>query len=250
MSTEIKISVITATWNSELTIDACIQSVASQVGVHREHLIIDGASSDGTMDAVRRYGPLIDVCVSEPDGGIYDALNKGIRLASGDVIGFLHSDDVYAGTGTLQKIAHVFADPAVCAVYGDLEYVDKEDLTKVVRHWKSSRFDADDLRKGWMPPHPTLYIRREWYEKIGGFDLKYRISADYFSVLKLFTMPDFLSIYIPEVLVKMRVGGVSNRSLRNLIIKSREDLDALHRSGVGGAKALFYKNFSKIQQFF
>jgi len=250
MLAEVRISVITATWNSAPTIEACIKSVASQVGVHREHLIIDGHSTDGTMDLVRQHAEGIDVCISEPDRGIYDALNKGMRLASGDVVGFLHSDDVYASTETLQKIAHAFRDPGVCAVYGDLQYVDRGDLTKVVRHWKSSRFEVENLRRGWMPPHPTLYVRREWYEKIGGFDLKYRIAADYFSVLSLFSLAGFQSFYIPEVLVKMRVGGVSNRSLRNLLLKSNEDLDALRRSGVGGVRTLFLKNFSKIRQFF
>lgn len=250
MSADVRISVITATWNSAPTIEACILSLASQVGVRREHLIIDGGSTDGTVDVVRQHADLIDVCISEPDHGIYDALNKGLRLAGGDVVGFLHSDDVYACTDTLQKIAHAFRDPDVCAVYGDLQYVDRGDLTKVVRHWKSSRFEVGNLRRGWMPPHPTLYVRREWYEKIGGFDLKYRIAADYFSILNLFSSENFRSVYLPEVLVKMRVGGVSNRSLRNLLIKSNEDLDALRRSGVGGIRTLVLKNLSKIHQFF
>lgn len=193
------------------------------------------------------------VLVSEPDYGIYDALNKGIERASGDIVGFLHADDLYAHPDVLVHIAAAFeADSSICAVFGDLQYVRREDTSAVVRHWKSSPFSAKRLAWGWMPPHPTLYVKREWYERIGGLDTRYRIAADYFSTLQMFSDSSFKAVYLPEVLVKMRLGGASNRSIKSIVRKSREDWDALKRTNVGvlgGVGALFWKNFSKLTQF-
>ena len=233
-----KISVITATWNCAATLGDCLVAVKRQTHTDREHVVIDGASSDGTLELLQARRDQLAVLVSEPDRGIYDALNKGIARASGDVVGFLHADDVYAGPDVLAHVAQAFADPTVCAVYGDLQYVRKDNLNQVVRHWQSSPFTRARLQRGWMPPHPTLYVRREWYQRMGGF-----------SILSLFAQPDFKAVYLPEVLVKMRLGGASNRSLKNIIQKSREDLDALQRSGVGGVGALVWKNVSKLGQF-
>jgi len=247
-----KISVISATWNCATTIDDCLASVSSQVYPDREHVVIDGASRDGTLELLEGKRSQLAVLVSEPDNGIYDALNKGIARATGDVVGFLHADDLYAHPGVLADVAQAFVDPTVCAVYGDLQYVKQLDSSQVVRHWKSTPFSARRLAWGWMPPHPTLYIRREWYEKIGGFDTRYRIAADYFSVLRLFSQPAFKAVYLPQVMVKMRLGGASNRSLKNIVRKSHEDFDALRRSRVGalgGFGALAWKNLSKIEQF-
>ena len=199
-----KISVITATWNCAATLGDCLVAVKRQTHTDREHVVIDGASSDGTLELLQARRDQLAVLVSEPDRGIYDALNKGIARASGDVVGFLHADDVYAGPDVLAHVAQAFADPTVCAVYGDLQYVRKDNLNQVVRHWQSSPFTRARLQRGWMPPHPTLYVR---------------------------------------------LGGASNRSLKNIIQKSREDLDALQRSGVGGVGALVWKNVSKLGQF-
>lgn len=245
----VEISIITATWNSEATIASCINSVAEQDWPLREHILIDGFSTDGTMEVVEASRHMLATVVSEPDGGIYDALNKGLAVARGEVVGFLHSDDFYANSSVLRKIADAFDDPEVCAVYGDLEYVLKEDTSKVIRRWKSSEFDERKLRQGWMPPHPTLYVRRSWYQHTNGFDTSYNIAGDYHSVLRLFSLPQFKAVYIPDVLVKMRTGGVSNRSMRNLWVKSREDLRALRQTGVGGLVALGWKNIGKIGQF-
>ncbi len=198
-----------------------------------------------------RHG--LAVLLSEQDCGIYDALNKGIERASGDVLGFLHADDIYAHPDVLAHIAAAFdANPSISAVYGDLQYVCKEDISSVVRHWKSSPFSERRLAWGWMPPHPTLYVRREWYERIGGFDTRYHIAADYFSILQMFSDPTFKAVYLPEILVKMRLGGASNRSIKAVLRKSREDWDALKRTNVGalgGVGALFWKNLSKLTQF-
>lgn len=245
----VKISIITATWNCAETVGDCLDSVAGQTWPNREHVVIDGASRDATVEVLESRRTQLSVLVSEPDRGIYDALNKGIARATGDVVGFLHADDVYAGPDVLARVAEAFADPAVAAVHGDLQYVRKDDTSQVVRHWKSSPFSSARLRRGWMPPHPTLYVRREWYERIGGFDTRYRIAADYHSILRLFSQPDFRSAYVPEVFVKMRLGGASNRSLKNIVRKSREDLDALRRTGVGGFGALAWKNLGKLGQF-
>ena len=247
-----KISIITATYNCEQTLAGCLSSVASQTYAVREHVVIDGASQDGTLDVLQAMRSQLAVMVSEPDRGIYDALNKGIALASGDVIGFLHADDMYASTHVLAHVAKAFADPTVCAVYGDLHYVRKDDMTQVVRVWQSNVFTPQRLAWGWMPPHPTLYVRKDWYERIGGFDTRYRIAADYFSILQLFSQVDFKAVYVPEVFVKMRLGGASNRSIKAIVRKSHEDWNALRCARVGalgGVGALVWKNLSKLGQF-
>lgn len=245
-----KISVITATYNSAETLADCLDSIRAQTHPDIEHVVIDGASQDGTMALLKSCGSAIAVLVSEPDMGIYDALNKGIALASGDVVGFLHSDDFYPAPEILRQVAQAFADPSVQAVYGDLEYVSKLQVGRVIRRWKAGPYSRRELAWGWMPPHPTLFVRRELYSQIGGFDLQFSIAADYHSVLRLFTVPGFRAVYLPLVMVKMRVGGASNRSLSNILRKSRQDLRALRLTGVGGVMSLVAKNLRKLPQFF
>lgn len=226
-----------------------IVSVNEQAYPNVEHVFVDGASTDQTLSVIEKDSLRTKRVMSEPDKGIYDALNKGIALATGDVIGFLHADDFYAHPGVLSEIANQFSNNGVSAVYGDLHYVSQSNTDKVIRQWQTRQYSPGRLRRGWMPPHPTLYVRRSWYDRVGGFDTRYRIAADYFCMLQLFSQADFNARYIPEVLVKMRVGGVSNRSLKNIIQKSREDLDALKRSGVGGVGTLVAKNLRKLGQF-
>ncbi len=252
MQKSIIISVVTATWNCAKTLPDCLTSVARQSYPRREHVIVDGASTDGTIDVINLYIDQIAKFKSERDKGIYDALNKGIQLATGDVIGFLHADDLYASDDALFKIAKAFEDPEVCAVYGDLEYVCQQDISKVIRHWQSNPFNLKDLGWGWMPAHPTLYVRRDWYSKIGGFDVSYRIAADYFSILRLFTQPEFKTLYIPDVLVKMRLGGASNKSLKAIAKKTKEDWRALRSCDFNileALRAIAWKNLSKLRQF-
>jgi glycosyltransferase len=188
--------------------------------------------------------------VSEPDHGIYDALNKGLVRASGDVVGLMHSDDSFADESVLALVAAAFSDPLVDAVYGDLEYVAKADTSRVIRRWQSGEFSAARLAWGWMPPHPTLFLRRRVIEEWGCFDTQFRIAADYDAILRYFSQGKIRPAYIPRVLVKMRVGGESNRSLGRIWLKSREDYKALRRNGVGGVGALVWKNVSKLGQFF
>jgi len=251
-SNNLKISVITATWNCKNTLPDCLASVARQDYSHREHIVIDGSSTDGTIDVIHQYSDQIEIFKSERDRGIYDALNKGINLATGEVVGFLHADDLYASDEVLSKVAKAFVDPSVCAVYGDLEYVSQQDTQKVVRRWRSNPFKKEDLSWGWMPAHPTLYVRREWYSRIGGFDISYRIAADYLSVLNLFTQPEFRAVYLPNVLVTMRLGGASNKSIRAIANKSKEDWRALRSCGFSlpsAMRAIAWKNLSKLSQF-
>ncbi|RKT45270.1 glycosyltransferase family 2 protein [Thiocapsa rosea] len=245
-----KISVITATWNCAGTLGDCLASVAGQTHAEREHLLIDGGSTDGTLAVLEAHRAGLAVLVSEPDGGIYDALNKGIGLASGDVVGFLHADDVYADTRVLARVADAFADPTVEAVYGDLAYVAKEDTGRMIRYWRSGAYRPERLRWGWMPPHPTLYLRRSLYADFGVFDTRYRIAADYDLMLRMLTRMTGRVVYVPELLVRMRVGGVSNRSVGKILRKSWEDYRALRANRVGGLGALAWKNLSKVPQFF
>lgn len=245
----ILISVITASKNNYNTILDCVNSISRQTYPYVEHLIVDACSVDGTLELLTTNNSNDFILISEPDDGIYDALNKGILNSSGDIIGFLHADDYFADSLVLERIATAFQNPNVCAVYGDLIYVSKYNNNKVIRYWRSEIFHKNLIYKGWMPPHPTLYVRRSWYENIQYFDTSYKISADYLSVLKMFSSIDFKAIYIPEVLVKMRTGGLSNGSIKNIINKSREDLRALRSMEIGNYKLLFFKNFKKISQF-
>lgn len=249
-----KISIITATSNSASLVYDCLRSVVNQSYKNLEHVLIDGASKDRTLEILEKYRSEFTQIVSEPDDGIYDALNKGIVKASGEVIGFLHSDDVFSSNDVLKNVASIFeADASVSAVYGDLIYVKRSKPDKIVRTWRSCSFLPHLLKQGWMPPHPTLYVRRDWYDRIGGFDTRYRVSADYFSILQLFSQANFKAVYLPEVMIKMRLGGVSNRSLGTILRKTSEDWDVLKRSGfrtLPATRALVLKNLSKVEQFF
>jgi glycosyltransferase involved in cell wall biosynthesis len=246
----VRISIITATWNCADTVVDCLESVAGQTYAEREHIVIDGASTDGTVEMLRSHRAGLAALVSEPDRGIYEALNKGIARATGDVIGFLHADDVYADARVLARVAERFADPGVQAVYGDLVYLRRGEGERVLRRWRSGAYRPARLARGWMPPHPTLYLRRALYERHGTFDVSYRIAADYDFVLRVFSRLQEAEVgYIPETLVHMRTGGASNRSLANLVRKSAEDWRALRHNRIGGIGALAWKNLSKLTQF-
>ena len=245
-----QISIVTAVFNRAGTIADALRSVEAQSYRSVEHIIQDGGSGDGTLDIIRQFDAASTKLVSEPDGGIYDAINKGISRASGDIIGLMHSDDFFADDKVLERIAEAFRDPAVDGVYGDLDYVSASNTGKIVRRWRSGPYRADLLKRGWMPPHPTLYLRREVFDRWGLYDTSMRIAADYEAMLRYLVRGDIRLAYIPEVLVKMRVGGESNRSLSRILQKSREDYTALRRYGVGGINTLLAKNFSKLEQFF
>lgn len=243
-----KISVITVCYNSQATIRDTIESVLSQDYSNVEYVIVDGGSSDSTLQIISEYSSRIAIIISEPDKGIYDALNKGLNVATGDFVGFMHSDDTYADSGVLSRIAESAA--GFDAVYGDLDYVSQNDSEKVIRHWRSRDYDTRLLKQGWMPAHPTLYIRRNIYEELGGFDLSFKIAADYDSILRYFSQPGFRARYLPETLVKMKLGGISNGSLKGIVQKTKEDMKALQKNGVSFPwLVIALKNISKVKQF-
>jgi len=248
-----KISVVTTLRNAVETIGDCLDSVAAQTHAQREHIVMDGASADGSLALLQQRGDQLAVLASEPDGGTYFGLNNGIARATGEVVGLLHADDVYADPQVLARVAAAFADPAVQAVYGDLQYVARADPRRVIRYWQAGPYRPARLRWGWMPPHPTLFLRRSLYERLGVFDTRYRIAADYDLMLRMLTRleaaGDGAVRYLPQVLVRMRLGGVSNRSLRTVARKSWEDYRALRANGVGGLGTLAWKNLSKLPQF-
>jgi glycosyltransferase involved in cell wall biosynthesis len=248
----IKISIITVTKNCKDTIEDCLKSVRQQDYVNKQHIIIDGKSTDGTIEKIRELKDQVDYFSSEIDSGIYEALNKGLKIANGEIVGFLHADDIYATNSILTLIAKKFEDEKVCAVYGNLNYVDKKNTNIVIRKWKSEIYDEKKIKKGWMPPHPTLYVRREWYKKINGFNTKYKISADYLSILELFKHEEFKTEYIDEVLILMRTGGASNRSIKAVIKKMKEDWSILRineNNKINAFKVLVWKNLSKLRQY-
>lgn len=245
----IKISIVTAVYNRADCIGDAIRVLQSQTLSNFEHIVIDGGSTDDTLHILRRSLDERSVLISEADNGIYDALNKGLALATGDVVGFLHSDDFYADQHVLKDVAEAFSDPLVDAVYGDLDYVAKSDTSRIVRHWRSGEFNQTKLKHGWMPPHPALFLRRAVIESWGSFDTSLKIAADYDAILRYFTKGKVNPTYIPRVLVKMRLGGDSNRTLAKIWLKTREDYIALRRNKVGGIWTLLNKNFRKVSQF-
>ena len=244
-----RISIITAVYNRAGTIAEAVASVREQSHRDIEHIVVDGGSTDGTLEVLARCLGAQAQLVSEPDEGLYDALNKGLARATGEVVGLVHSDDLLADPQVLRDVAAALSDPLVDAAYGDLDYVRRDDTNRVVRHWVAGPFSPRRLAWGWMPPHPALFLRRSVVERWGGFDTRYRIAADYDAVLRYFARGGVRAAYIPRVLVKMRVGGESNRSLAHIARKSREDYAALRRNGVGGLGALAWKNLSKLSQF-
>lgn len=252
MNGDYLVSIITATYNSAEVIESCLRSVLNQDYSKIELVIIDGKSSDETLLKVKKVSNKYNNIhvLSEKDKGIYDALNKGVDLAKGDVIGFVHSDDFLASKDIINNIVSIMKSEKLDGVYGDLQYVDKSNTRKIIRNWKSCDFEPDVLKKGWMPPHPTLFLKREVYEKYGSFNLSYKISADYDFILRIFKNPELKLGYLPKVITKMRVGGASNRSLKNIIKKSKEDYRAITGNNVGNFLTLIRKNTSKIKQFF
>lgn len=246
----VRVSIITASYNSEKTIRDTLQSVSRQSYPDIEHLIVDGASTDSTMNIVRSFDHIAKA-VSEKDNGIYDAMNKGIALATGDIIGILNSDDVFSNDNVVSAIVKLFANSKTTLVYSDLQYVDERDTSKVVRYWKSGSYDSQKFYYGWMPPHPTVFVRREIYEKFGGFDTSFRFAADYELMLRFLVRYELEAGYLEGVSVNMRMGGHSNSSLSNRWKANREDRRAWD---VNGLTPYFFtiplKPLRKLTQFF
>jgi len=245
-----KLTIITIVYNNVRDIERTIQSILKQTYKKIEYIVIDGASTDGTLQVVERYKDQISKIVSEPDKGIYDAMNKGVAMAGGDIVGILNSDDFYSNNTVIEKVVKAFNVLDCEAVYGDLVFVDSKQTNKVVRKWVAGNYDKKLFYKGWMPPHPTVFIKREVYEKYGLFNLKFKSSSDYELLLRLMLLKNIKVGYIPEVLVQMRTGGQSTKSLSNRLSAHKEDYLAWLSNGITPKwYTLAMKPLSKLKQF-
>jgi glycosyltransferase involved in cell wall biosynthesis len=243
------VSIITATYNSAATVAETLRSVELQDYPLIEHIVVDGLSKDETLQILQRF-PHLSHIISEKDEGIYDAMNKGIRKASGDIIGILNSDDVYADPNVISAVAKAFEDPAVQACYADLQYMDAMDGSRITRTWKAGAYNNSSFYWGWMPPHPTFFVRKEVYEQVGFFNMSLRSAADYEMMLRILVKYKMPVRYIPQVTVKMRTGGMSNASIRNRIRANREDRSAWRLNGLKPYFfTLYLKPLRKITQF-
>ena len=246
-----KLSIITTVLNAENTIEDTILSVLGQTYTEIEYIVVDGKSIDGTTNIVNRHRHRISEFISEHDCGYAEAMNKGLRMATGDVVGFLHADDIYATDKVITQVAKVFEERDVDCLWGDLVYVSKKNPEKVVRYWRSCEYRNYLFKSGWMPPHPTFFAKKTVYERYGYFNTDLRISADYEMMLRLLHRHKISSYYLPEILVRMRLGGLSNRSLKNMFQKSTEDYRAWHINELkASVPTVVAKNISKIPQFF
>ena len=226
MDNSLKISIITVALNSQSTIKHTIESIDSQDYKNVEYILIDGGSSDWTLEILGYYKDKINYFVSEEDDGIYDAMNKGIKAATGDIIGILNSDDFYPNNFVLSKVAEVFQKTNCDCVYGDLVYVDQGNARKIVRYWQSGEFQKSKLNTGWMLPHPTFFVKKEIYNKFGLYNTELKSAADYEMILRLLNKHEISVQYIPEIIVKMRQGGQSNSSIWNRLKANKEDSKA------------------------
>jgi glycosyltransferase involved in cell wall biosynthesis len=247
-----KITLITVTYNSDKTIKNTLDSVKSQKYNEIEHLIIDNNSSDKTLEIARTY-PHITKIISEPDKGIYDAMNKGIEIANGDIIGFLNSDDFYANNDVLTKVAKVFSrDSKLDACYADLIYVSQFNNSKIIRYVKSKEFKDGLFSEGWCPPHPTFFVRRSVYDRLGNFDLNYHIASDVELMMRFLQVNKIKVCYISEVWVKMRMGGTSNKNLKTIWMQNQEIINSFHKNNLPINITSFFINkfISRFKQFF
>ena len=245
----IKFSIITVCFNSAESIRECLLSVGQQEAVEVEHLIQDGGSTDGTLEIIRETAPQAYL-VCESDGGIYDALNKAVSRATGDVIGILHSDDIFASPNVLENVSKAFLDSSLDGVYGDLKYISRKPGHIVKRYWIAGEFNVDKIKDGWMPPHPSLFLKRDIMKRYGAYDASFMISGDYDAILRWIMVGKIKLGYIRDTLVLMRAGGASNGSIGVEFRKIREDLRALRKNNIGGIWVLMKKKMSKVKQYF
>jgi len=249
----LKISIITVSYNSASVIKDCLNSVKKQKYGDIEHIVIDGASTDGTLSILESKRKQLGALISESDEGIYYAMNKGIKIATGDIIGFLNSDDFYPSENVLSRVAEVFnGNPNIDGCYSDLIYTDKADISINKRYWKSNKFVPNSFSKGWCPPHPTFFVRSSIYKKFGNFDLSYSIASDIELMMRLLEVNKIKVFYIPELWVKMRIGGKTNKNLINILIQNVEVLSALkkHKLSFNYISFFIHKLISRSFQFF
>lgn len=246
-----KVSIITIVLNNKKFVRDAIKSVLSQTFKDVEYIIVDGGSTDGTIEIVESYGNKISKFISEPDNGIYEAMNKGIRLASGEIVGILNSDDFYVNDLVLETVVKALTEKDVDACYGDLVYVDRHRAKKVIRYWKSCRYTDGLFEKGWVPPHPTFFVKRWVYEKYGVFDLGFLTSADHEIMVRFMHKYKIKACYIPEVLVKMRMGGASNNNIFNIIKQNLVIVGTLRRNQIKVSPFFLPMKFiERLRQYF
>jgi len=246
---DLKISIITVCFNAENTIKSCIDSVKGQNYTNIEYIVIDGASTDKTINIVNNYAHFVDHFVSEPDRGIYDAMNKGIKLATGDIIGMLNADDYFADNSVLTNIAEAFCKYNTDIIYGDLDYINEKG--RIVRKWRSGQFSRRKLEFGWMPPHPTFYCRRNLFERYGFYRLDYGTAADYELMSRYLYVNKLTVFYLNMVIIKMKLGGKSNKSIAARVKALFYDLKAMRNNGITlPFLALIVKPVRKITQYF
>lgn len=245
-----KVSIITIAFNSAETIEDTIQSVIAQDYDNIEYIIIDGGSNDDTLNIIEKYKDWIHKVISEPDKGIYDAMNKGVNNASGDLIGILNSDDFYAHSDVISKVVSKITEANTDSIYADLVYVDRNNTNDVTRKWISGSYEDGMFLKGWMPPHPTFFLKKICYDKYGTYTLKLKSAADYELMLRMLHKHKISTTYLPQIITKMRVGGESNVSIKNRIRANKEDAEAWRMNGLKpGAFTRFKKPLSKVKQF-
>ncbi len=246
-----KISIITVCYNSAETIAATLRSVREQTYADIEHIVVDGGSSDATLKVLASEGTHVVKIISETDHGIYHAMNKGLAVITGEVVGFLNSDDVLSHPTVIEKIVAIMSNRAVDACHGDLVYVAQHDTDKLVRYWRSSAYRPGLFERGWVPAHPSFYARAALYRKHGGFDLEFRLAADFDMLLRLLEIHQISSVYIPEVLVKMRLGGATNGKLLNVFKQNVEIAQAFRKYGLRvGLRPFAFKLMLRLSQFF
>ncbi len=227
-----KISLITVTYNSEKFLSQCIESVQNQSYTDIEHIIIDGNSTDNTVSIIKKYESKIYKWISEPDRGMYDAINKGIKMAIGEVIGILNSDDIFVSNDVVATIVQTFKTEQVDSVYGDLEYVDKDDTNRIFRVWRGKKYNRNLFKMGWMPGHPTFYIKKSLIETYGNYENHYYTAADYEFMARYLFKYKISSFYLPKLIVKMRNGGVSNKNLKQRLRANRRDYLAMKTNAI------------------
>jgi glycosyltransferase involved in cell wall biosynthesis len=243
-----KISIITVSYNSENTIETTFKSVLQQTYSNIEYIVVDGGSTDSTLKIAEKYSEIITVLVSEQDNGLYDAMNKGINLATGDIIGLINSDDLFCDSDALNKVAKVFKkDKNLDSVYADLFYVNQKDINKISRRWVTGV--QREFKYGWHPAHPTFYIKKTIYDKFGLFDLSFSLAADFEIMLRFLDKYKISTTYLKEPLVKMRLGGETNKSLKNIYYQNIECLRAFKKNNIKVTK-LLYPFFRIIPKFF
>lgn len=227
-----KVTVITIVLNQKDFIESCINSIQKQSYPDIEHIIIDGGSTDGTKNIIEKYRNKISKFISEPDNGIYYAMNKGIALAAGDIVGFLNADDFYADNSVIKNVVSVIKNNSVDSCYGDVLYVKRNDILVTTRNWKSGPFNKNKFKKGWFPPHPTFFVKRDVYNKFGNFNTEFRFSADVELMIRFLCKYNISTRYIPNVLIKMRDNGESNKSYLNIAKSVWECFKAMRLNGV------------------